>query len=90
MADYYRKGINAVCPNGKVRKVQARHYWDGRRDCLAADTFFSVPASIRYRGKHITGYVTGNEDAPAEAGGLEFRPHTDSPWPTEIAGSVTC
>jgi len=81
MAGYYRKSIPALCPDGKVRKVQARHYWDGRRDCLAADTFSSVPAAITYRGKYIHGYVTGTDEAPEAAGGLEFRPHTECPWP---------
>jgi hypothetical protein len=37
----------------------------------AADTFFSVPAFIRIKGKRITGYATGRDDAP----GMEFRVH---------------
>lgn len=85
MADFYRKSIPALCPDGKVRKVQARHYWDGRRDCLAADTFFSVPASLKYRRRYLSGYVTGTEFAPPEANGLEFRLHTDSLWPETAA-----
>lgn len=85
MGDYYRKPIPAVCPDGRVRKVRVRHYWDGRRDCLAADTFFSVPAAITYRGKYLHGYVTGIDWHPplAESPSLEFRPHTVCPWPSK-------
>ena len=36
-----------------------------------ADTYFSVPAVTRYKGRRITGYLTTNEE-----GGAEFRPHT--------------
>ena len=38
-----------------------------RLTCYAtgyADTFFSVPACTRYRGKHIRGYFTGTDDGP--------------------------
>lgn len=44
-----------------------------RRTCYAtnyADTFFSIPACTRIKGKHITGYFTLENDA------CEFRPHT--------------
>lgn len=36
-----------------------------RLTCYAtgyADTFFSIPACTRYRGKYIKGYFTGDED----------------------------
>ena len=36
-----------------------------------ADTYFSIPAVTRYKGRRITGYLTTNSD-----GGAEFRPHT--------------
>lgn len=42
-----------------------------RLTCYAtgyADTFFSVPACTRYRGQHIAGYFTHDDD-----GGVEFR-----------------
>ena len=44
-----------------------------RRTCYAtgyADTYFSVPADTRIKGKRITGYLT------MEDGGCTFRPHT--------------
>lgn len=40
----------ALCPDGKLRKT--------KRMSVAADTFFSVPASIRFRGKTVAGYIT--------------------------------
>lgn len=81
MSDYYRKSVSAVCPDGKVRKVSARHYWDGRRHCLAADSFFSVPAGLKFRGKYVHGYVTGVDDEREDGVALEFRPHTVcDPW----------
>lgn len=43
---------------------------DKRLTCYAtgyADTYFSVPACTRYRGKHIRGYFTICDD------GVEFR-----------------
>lgn len=45
---------------------------DLRRTCYAtgyADTYFSVPACTRYKGKYITGYFS------AEDGGCIFNPH---------------
>jgi hypothetical protein len=47
-----------------------------------ADTFFSVPAAVRIKGKYISGYVTG-EDASlppykVERRAWAFRPHTES------------
>lgn len=35
-----------------------------------ADTYFSIPACTRYRGKYISGYLTMDE------GGCVFVPHT--------------
>lgn len=46
---FYRGG-RALCPDGKVRAL--------KRIAETADTFFSVPASVTYRGKTIAGYVT--------------------------------
>lgn len=42
-----------------------------RLTCYAtgyADTFFSVPACTRYRGRYVRGYLTGTPDS-----GVEFR-----------------
>lgn len=43
-------GARALCPDGKVRNV--------KRISICADTFFSVPASVSYKGKTVTGYIT--------------------------------
>ena len=45
---------------------------DLRRTCYAtgyADTWFSVPACTRYKGRYIAGYFTHDDD-----GGIVFRP----------------
>jgi hypothetical protein len=46
-----------------------------RLTCYAtgyADTYFSIPAVTRYKGKRIKGYLTTDQD-----GGAEFRPYID-------------
>jgi hypothetical protein len=50
MACGFRSG-KALCPDGKVRAVLFRNGG-------IADTFFSVPAAVRYKGKTVAGYVT--------------------------------
>lgn len=40
----------ALCEDGKVRKVS--------RISETADTFFSVPASVRVKGRTVSGYIT--------------------------------
>lgn len=40
----------ALCPDGKVRKTN--------RISQNADTFFSIPASIRFRGKTVAGFLS--------------------------------
>jgi hypothetical protein len=42
-------GAAALCPDGKVRKV--------KRIAETPDTFYSIPASITYKGKTVAGYV---------------------------------
>lgn len=44
------RGSRVLCSDGKIR---APHWV-----ASTADTFFSVPASVRVKGKVITGYVT--------------------------------
>jgi hypothetical protein len=46
---FYSKG-RALCPDGKVRTL--------KRIAESADTFFSVPAAVTYKGKTVAGYVT--------------------------------
>lgn len=57
-------GAAALCPDGKVRKV--------KRISETPDTYFSIPASITYKGKTIAGYVhLCNVGDPANP--LEFK-----------------
>ena len=42
-------GAAALCPDGKVRKV--------KRIASTPDTFFSIPASVTYKGKTVAGYL---------------------------------
>lgn len=44
------RGAAAECPDGKVRKVV--------RISETADTFFSIPAAVKYKGVKVSGYVT--------------------------------
>ena len=43
-------GGRALCPDGKIRAL--------KRIASTADTFFSIPASVTYKGKTVAGYVT--------------------------------
>ena len=45
------KVINCLCPDGKRRTI----YFT----TISPDTFFSHPASMSFKGKRISGYVTG-------------------------------
>lgn len=40
----------ALCPDGKVRAL--------KRIAICADTFFSIPAAISFKGKTVSGFVT--------------------------------
>lgn len=40
---------NCLCPDGKRRTVHTTG---------EADTFFSIPASVKVKGKTVTGYIT--------------------------------
>lgn len=58
----YRNGLPFDClgPYAKVKNCPIQGT-DIRLTCYAsshADTFFSVPANTRYRGKHIKGFFT--------------------------------
>jgi hypothetical protein len=69
MSETYYKPMAILCTDDNVtRSVRVKCYrFDGS---FAADTFFSVPANTRVRGKYVHGFV-GNED-----GALYFRAHT--------------
>lgn len=43
-------GGAALCTDGRVRKLA--------RISSTADTFFSVPASVRVAGKYVSGFIT--------------------------------
>lgn len=63
--------FDCIGPFAKVQNCPVRGI-DKRYTCYAsgyADTPFSVPATTRIKGKHITGFFV------AEDGGVEFIPH---------------
>lgn len=65
--------MDCLGPYAKVQNCPI-HGTPHRRTAYAtgyADTFFSLPAVTRYKGKRITGYLTNTE------AGIEFHPHTD-------------
>lgn len=45
----------ALCPDGAVRTVNVAE---------TADTFFSVPASVQFRGTRVSGFITIDESTP--------------------------
>lgn len=57
---YYGQSIPAACADGRVRRAVPRRYaYDGS---LATDTWFSVPAFVRVKGKTVRGFLsTGTE-----------------------------
>jgi hypothetical protein len=66
--------FDCLGPYAKVQNCPI-HGTDLRLTCYAqryADTYFSIPAATRRKGKRITGYLTQDEN-----GGVIFRPHTD-------------
>lgn len=57
---FRRAGSRVLCSDGKIRALAYLAH--------SADTFFSVPAAIRVRGKYITGYVTTDQTSPESKG----------------------
>lgn len=49
---YNRTGHRLLCSDGEIRAAEL---------APTANTFFSVPASIRINGKRISGYMTAEE-----------------------------
>lgn len=47
-----RNGHRLLCGDGKIRAAELAE---------TADSFFSTPASVRVKGKRITGYMTCEE-----------------------------
>ena len=57
--------FDCLGPYAKVQHCPI-HWTDLRRTCYAtgyADTYFSVPACTRYRGRYIKGYFTLDDGA---------------------------
>lgn len=46
---YARNGHRLLCADGKIRAAELAE---------TADTFFSVPASVRVNGRRVSGYMT--------------------------------
>lgn len=74
---YQRKGSAALCSDGKVRSLSYL--------AQTADTFFSVPASVKVNGETVSGYVThaeqswikGEKESGPFLSCVQFRQHTD-------------
>ena len=61
---FRRCGHRLLCADGIIRAAELAQ---------CADTFFSIPASIRIRGKRISGYATSDESEGVRV--CTFRPH---------------
>ena len=61
---FRRTGHRLLCADGKIRAAELSQ---------CADTFFSIPASVRINGKRISGYATTDETAGQRV--HTFRPH---------------
>lgn len=64
--------FDCLGPYAKVQNCPI-HGTSLRLTCYAtgyADTYFSIPACTRYKGKHVSGYFTMEDDA------IEFVPMT--------------
>ena len=63
---FVRKGTRLLCADGKIRSVSYI--------AQTADTFFSVPASVKVNGKSVSGYATCEEGKLGRV--WAFRHHT--------------
>lgn len=61
---FRRTGHRLLCADGNIRAAELAQ---------CADTFFSVPASVRIRGKRVSGYATSDEIDGVRV--HTFRPH---------------
>lgn len=55
---YARNGHRLLCGDGIIRAAELAE---------SADTFFSVPARVRVRGKWVSGYMTTEENENGES-----------------------
>jgi len=75
-----RTGHRLLCADGVIRAAEMAE---------TADTYFSVPASIRIKGKRISGYTSCERDSKWENEVWVFRHHTNQnaplpPWPSSF------
>ena len=75
-----RNGHRLLCSDGVIRAAEMAE---------TADTYFSVPASIRINGKRITGYASCERDSRWENEVWAFRHHTNQnaplpKWPSSF------
>jgi hypothetical protein len=63
---FRRSGHRLLCADGIIRSAELAQ---------CADTFFSISASIRIKGKRITGYATTDEIEGVRV--YTFRPHDE-------------
>lgn len=61
---FWRTGHRLLCADGSIRAAELAQ---------CADSFFSIPASVRIRGKRISGYATCDEVEGVRV--HTFRPH---------------
>jgi hypothetical protein len=61
---FRRNGHRLLCADGVIRAAEL---------ASTADTFFSIPASIRIRGKRVSGYATSDDCEGVHV--YTFRPH---------------
>jgi len=64
---YSRHGHRLLCSDGQVRAATL---------ASTPDTFFSVPASVRVKGKTVSGYMTVEEAGGGKLRAYVFRHHT--------------
>jgi len=67
-----RNGHRLLCSDGIIRAAEMSE---------TADTYFSVPASIRINGKRISGYATCERDSKWKHEVWAFRHHTNQEAP---------
>jgi hypothetical protein len=73
-----RNGHRLLCADGVIRAAELSE---------TADTFFSIPASIRINGKRVSGYASTEKDSTWKTEVWVFRHHTNQnaplpDWPT--------
>lgn len=63
----HKDGTRLLCADGKIRAVAHIGSF--------ADTYFSIRAAVRVKGRYVTGYATVHEDAQGNRAYV-FRKHT--------------